>query len=506
MRKITVLARAGVVALMLMWASVAPIAAHATSDTFWVWPSGDKSGETDWSNIMAAFDQAVASGPGSTVQFAAGDFYVHRPIQVANFSGTVGGQGRDLTRLHTAPGRLFGLLKYPLPPIPTYLELYLDGNWPADQTADVTVSDLSFYIEGPSEPWGSHDPSNRFNSINVVDVRGIIKGYLDPDHANFELTHFNATFRHLKAVADTGPEYLYFGSSILNCFQAWGEWVVQLDPATNTILGRWAKPITGTYIFENIEMYNSAWSLGVVGAQDSVIRIGGSGRNGIVARGTTDSIELMNISNSTVEVSYLDASGVDGGVVLLQGGEAAWGNDLGELVPETLPEPSSFIFHHNRIRSESGGWYAAFELWNAGGELGQPLGNVVITNNTITVVDHEPPYEGIFSYFVENAQVTNNRITGRGVASIWVEPFGTPATGWLLQGNNLNAFAAELAPIYLGPGTSNCIVVGGNTRENVFDEGTGNILVGVTNQGGNSPGQALRDALAQKREAIRSFP
>lgn len=40
-----------------------------------------------------------------------------------------------------------------------------------------------------------------------------------------------------------------------------------------------------------------------------------------------------DISNSTVEVSYLDASGVDGGVYLVQGAYAAWGNDLGELVP-----------------------------------------------------------------------------------------------------------------------------------------------------------------------------
>lgn len=506
MKKATILALFGLLGFILMVVPVAPIVAHATSDTFWVWPSGDESGETDWSNIMAAFDQAVASGPGSTVQFAAGDFYVHRPIQVANFSGTVRGQGKELTRLHTAPDRLFGLLEYPLPPIPTYMELYLDGNWPADQTADITVSDFSFYIDGPSEPWGSHNPSNRFNNTNVVDVRGIHRGYLDPDHANFELTHLNATFRHLKAVADTGPQYLVFGSSILNNFQAWGEWVVQLDPATNTILGRWVKPITGTYIFEDIEMYNSTYSSAVIGVRDSTVRIGGSEKNGIIARGTTTAFELYNISNSTVEVSYLDASGGDGGVYLLQGGEAAWGNDLGELVPETLPEPSSFVFHNNRISSESGGWYTAFELWNAGGELGQPLGNVVITNNTINVVNHEPPFEGVFSYFVEKAQVTNNKITGRGIAGIWVEPFGTPATDWLLQGNNLSTFVAELASIYLGPGTGNCTVVGGNTRENVFDEGTDNILVGVNNQRGNPPGPALRDALAQKREAIKALP
>lgn len=504
MKKAIKLTLFGLLGFILMAAPIAPITTHATANIFWIWPSGDESGETDWLNIMSAFDQAVASGHGSTVQFAAGDFYVHRPIQVANFSGTVRGQGKDLTRLHNAPGILFGHLDYPLPPMPAYMELYLDGNWPVDLMADVTVSDLSFYIDGESEPWGG-PTGDTFNFMNVLEVRGIIRGYDDPDHANFELTHMNATFRHLKAVADTGDQY-FLGSSVINNFQAWGEYVIDYNPENKVILGRWVKPITGTFIFEDIEMYGSSFSLGVVAAQDSAIRIGGSEKNKIVARGTGDSIELQDISNSTVEVSYLDASDVDGGIYLLQGVYAAWGNDLGEFVPETLPEPSSFVFHHNRISSVSGGWYTAFELWNAGGELGQPLGNVVITNNAINVVDHEAPFEGIFSYFVDNAQVTNNRITGRGDAGIWVEPFGTPATGWLLLGNNLNGFTAELAPIYLGPGTTNCTVVGGNTRENVLDEGTDNILVGVNNQGGNFIGSALKDVLAQKRETIKALP
>lgn len=505
MKKAIKLTFFGLLGFILMAVTMVPIATQANSGyTFLVEPSGDLSGETDWSNIMAAFSQAVASGPGSTVQFAAGDFYVHRPIQVANFSGTVRGQGKDLTRLHNAPDILFSHLDYPLPPMPTYMELYLDGNWPVDQMADVTVSDLSFYIDGPSKPWGG-PTGDTFNFMNVLDVRGIIRGYDDPEHANFELTHINATFRHLKAVADTGDQY-FLGSSIINNFQAWGEYVIDFDPDNNVILGRWTKPITGNFIFEDIEMYGSTFSLAVVAAQDSAIRIGGSEKNKIVAMGTGDSVELLNISNSTVEVSYLDASDVDGGIYLEQGVYAAWGNELGELVPETLPEPSSFVFHHNRISSVSGGWYTAFELWNAGGEIGQPLGNVVITNNKINVVDHEAPFEGIFSYFVDNAQVTNNRITGRGVAGIWVEPFGTPATNWLLLGNNLNGFTAELAPIYLGPGTTSCTVVGGNIRGNVLDEGTDNILVGVNNQGGNFIGSALKDALAQKRATIKALP
>lgn len=496
----------GILVLLLIVTPLNPIQAHSPSiNTFWVWPSGDLSGETDWSNIMAAFDQAVAAGPGSTLRFATGDFYVHRPIQVANFSGIVRGEDKDVTRLHTAPDRLFGLAEYPLPPSPTYMTLYLDENWPEDQTADIIVSDLSFYIDDPSETYSSHHPSYQWNNMNVVDVRGIVRGYLDPDHANFELTHINATFQHLKAVADTGSEY-YSGSSILNNFQVWGEWVVQIEPGTNTIMHRWVKPITGAYIFQDIEMYNGTFSSGVTYAQDSDIRIGGSEQSKIFTQGTIDSFFLINISNSSVEISYLDASEVVGGVYLLQGMEAAWGNNLGELVPETLPEPSSFYFHHNQISSVPNVDYAAFELWNAGGELGQPLGNIAITNNKINVVDHDAPFEGIFSYFVDNAQVTNNIITGRGDAGIWVEPFGTPGSNWLLQGNNLNNYSAGFSKIYLGSGTSNCTVVGGNPKINVIDDGIDNILVGVNNQEGSPPGLNLRYALMRKREAINPIP
>ena len=506
MRKITALAFLGLLVITLMTASIAPYKFDLTSSNiYWVLPSGDTSGETDWSNIMVAFNQAVVAGAGSTVQLAEGDYYVHQPIQVANFSGTVKGVGKNLTRMHTAPGRLFGLQEYPLAPYPTYMVLYLDADWPAELVADITVSDLSFYIDGPSEPFGSHDPSLQLNSTNVVSVHGIVRGYNSPYHANFELTHINITFRHLKVVADTGSQYLMFGSSILNSFQVWGEPVVQYDPENNAIKFRWIKPITGTYIFEDIEMYDAAYGSSVLNANDSVISLGGSKTSGIVAEGITVPVVLEDISNSTVEVSYLDTSGGDGGVYLGQGKLAAWGNDLGELVPETLPEPSYFYFHHNQISSASGTW-TAFELWNAGGELGQPLGNVVIANNTINVIDQYPPYEGIFSYFVDNAQVTNNRITGRGVAGIWVEPFGTPATDWLLLGNNLSAFDAEMAGIYLGPGTSNCTVIGGDLKENVLDEGTDNILVGINNQNGNPPGPALHDALEQKRETIKLLP
>jgi hypothetical protein len=503
MKKLTAFTLCTVLALVLMSASVAPFAAQAAAPTFLVRPSHDKSGATDFSNIMAAFAHAVAAGPGSTVQFAAGDFYVDKPIAVANFSGTVRGRGKNLTRLHTAPNKLFPLSQYPDLPACTFMSLYLDSAWPAAKTADVTVSDLAFHIDGACEPWGfSGNPA--YNDMDVLHVRGILRGYdnLDPAHA-FELSHVNATFRHLRAVADTGDEYLVVRTSIYNAFGVFGEQPSTLDSESN-IAGLWVKPVTGAYIFEDLEMVDAGWAY-VVGARDSTIRMGGSQKNRILVRGAKDAIGLgavmlYNISNSKVDVSYLDTAGRVGGAWVLQlPSTDASGNPL----PQILPQPSSYNFHHNRINNNGvDGTLSAFDLLNYGGPS-LPLGNVAIRDNTINLVDLVSPSAGISSVFVDKAVVTNNKFTGRGGAAILVEPFETPGTGWLLKGNNFTGFTASMADIYLGPGTSHCTVVGGGARTSVMDLGTDNILIGVNKQISDSDAPALKTDLAPKRPTLR---
>jgi hypothetical protein len=339
----------------------------------------------------------------------------------------------------------------------------------------------------------------------VLEVGGKTRGYLDPDYEDHELTNINVTIRHLKMVGDTGPKYPYWGSSIVDCFVIGGEWVAQPMPLTNSPLHKWGKPVSGTYTIEDIEMYDAFYGLYFDAIQESVLNIGGNPNKMIVAEGVRVPIWFDDISDSSVELSYLNASGGDGGVWLMQGYDAVWGNDLGELVPETLPDPSDFFFHHNKISNTPGGNWASIELWNIGGEIGQSVGNIIIDKNSINVTDNNPPYEGIFTYFIDNLFVTNNIITGSGFAGIWIEPFGTPASGCLLQGNNVENFDALLTPIYLGPGTNSCTVIGGNNKTNVIDEGIDNTLVGVNNQSVNI-GLSLSEALEEKREIIKMFP
>jgi hypothetical protein len=470
----------------------------ASSAVFTVSPSGDTSGQTDWNSIVGAFQQAVSAGPGSTVQFAAGDFYVHKPIQIANFSGTVKGTGVGVTNLHTAPGVPFGHCDAPLPPFPGLMMLYFDGSWPAEQTADIVISDLTFRIDGPSQPWGGHDPSNSFNDMEVADVLGRFTGLAD-----FELTRLNVTFEHLEAIGKQGSEYS-FGNNIHNAFTVQGAIVYQIDPSSGVILYRWDKPITGAFAWRDIYFENAKFGPGPQAlAKDSVITFGGSPQDRILGKNGWVAVQLQDISNSTVEVSHLETYDMSG-VILFQGYFAVVGNDLGELVPETMPELSTFAFSHNTIRNPVASTFGGFELWDWAGLVGRKTAQITLSNNNVLVQRPYEPSGAVDSFFIRDAVFENNIITGSGVAGIWVGAFGTPDSGWLMLGNNFQNFNADLAGIYLGPATSSCTVVGGNNSTNVFNEGSGNVLVGVNNMQGNPPGPAVRAAMQQKLTLFKS--
>ncbi len=127
----------------------------------------------------------------------------------------------------------------------------------------------------------------------------------------------------------------------------------------------------------------------------------------------------------------------------------------------------------------------------------------VVSNNKI-ILDNTL-FGGIIGIFAQDVVVSNNEVTGTGLAGVYGGVFGDTVAGWMIQGNNVEKVNAFSAPILLGPGTSSCTVVGGNTKANVLDLGTNNILVGANNMVmGNELGQALKDAMEQKLEIRKS--
>ena len=124
---------------------------------------------------------------------------------------------------------------------------------------------------------------------------------------------------------------------------------------------------------------------------------------------------------------------------------------------------------------------------------------ILISHNKFYSPSWNEPYAAIFSWLVSGAVVTNNIFTGAGECAIYVNPFGGYFGDWRLIGNNFQNFDATLAPIFLGSGTTNCLVVGG-PRDTVIDNGVDNIIVGANNMGYHELGQDIKDAMQHKKE------
>ena len=244
-------------------------------------------------------------------------------------------------------------------------------------------------------------------------------------------------------------------------------------------------------LFDAIALYNLV---------DSTVLLGGGPNKGITVRNNVGGpLLLWDLSNTSVHASYIDSADSKG-VYLLNGVDVGWYG-----LPEIrLPAPSEYVFTHNNIQQGADSWYASFELWNVAGEFERALGNVVISNNQIHSIDHNFPFGPIFSYFVDGAVVSNNIITGRGDTAIAIEPYGGLGRDWVLIGNNVQNYESTPYPeqILLGPGTSNCTVVGGSNINNVFDMGTDNYITGVSNQGQRDLplGESVSEAVKLRNE------
>ncbi|MFW9948170.1 MAG: NosD domain-containing protein [Candidatus Odinarchaeota archaeon] len=142
---------------------------RADPDTFTVIPTGGD----DTANIQKAFDDAIAAGPGSTVQLAAGQFYTNEII-VENFYGTLKGAG-EATKIDVLrgldpllPGVSIDYLTYS-----AHLFIFFGG--------DVHISDLSFDITPyePAEPWGPNDPLDWYDLLAAILITGDINSRIE---------------------------------------------------------------------------------------------------------------------------------------------------------------------------------------------------------------------------------------------------------------------------------------------------------------------------------------
>ena len=465
-----------------------PSALAGASDTFVVEPTG----VDDTDNLQAAFDAAIAAGPGSVVELAAGDFYLSEPILIDDFSGTFRGQGSSASVIHLTPDTLFGLVHWPVSDLPAaplifYLAYHEDG-------AVLRWESMGFDLVGEGEPW--HHPyipdPYWMDALWPVWIEG------------FGLRHVDSTWWDVRVKGDEGPQYI------------WG-W------NANSIISR---NLIGTHTVTNCHFDTMDYGLFFGFHDGSKITVGGqlpadrvtfhNLHFGVVSFGTINSeIQVRNVrASNDVDSPWgydvLWVASASGMKVHMSGVEAD--NMSGAALQADLlgcgTAPSTYLFEHNVIRQMPSTSWAGFEVW----ETCPEKSDIVIRNNKISG-DGSFIFGPIFTLGARDAVITNNTITGSGPAAMYLGPWGADDSGLMVKGNNVQGWKIDsgpcgeeclglpLAPIWLGAGTSGNTVVGsGNLRTTVFDESGANILVGVNSQGAQL-GQAIREAMQQRIEA-----
>jgi len=484
-----------------------PSALAGASDTFVITPTG----VDDTANIQAAFDAAIAAGPGSVVELAAGDFYLSEPILIDDFSGTFRGQGSSRSVIHLTPNTLFGLVQWPVPDLPAaplifYLMYHEDG-------AVLRWESMGFDLVGEGKPW--HHPwfpePYWMDALWPVWIEGI-NG----------IRHVDTVWWDVQVKGDESPDYV------------WG-W------NANPILSR---NLSGTHHVTNCHFDTLVYGL-LFGYHDgSKMTVGGprpedrvtfhNVQFGVVSLASVNSeIQILNArawnDESTLwGYDVLWVASASGLKVHMSGVEADnmsgayLGADASGVCGAT---PSTYLFEHNTIRQPPGTTWAGFEIW----ETCPVKSNIVIRNNKISG-DGSFLFGPIFTLGARSGTViANNQISGSGPAAMYLGAaswWGADDSGLMVKGNNVQGWKVDsgpcgslcqglpLAPIWLGAKTSGITVVGsGNPRTTVFDETDdpatpkydgANILVGVNARGAHM-GQAIRDAMQQRIEVKKQF-
>ncbi|MFX0007546.1 MAG: right-handed parallel beta-helix repeat-containing protein [Promethearchaeota archaeon] len=401
------------------------------------------SGGDDTANIQDAFDAAIAAGPGSTVQLTSGQFYTNEII-VENFYGTFKGTGKDLTKIDVLRG-----LDPGAPGVSTFMGSphifsFVGG--------DVLILDISFDITPyePAEQWGPPPPDGWwYDLLSVILIAGDINSQIE-----------DIKFKGHEGTALYDPWHPLFSVKSYN---------VRVGVEYGGGL-----PTTGRHVITNCE-FNSLW-LGITayGLIDCELAI----KSNLIQGGAIGIINADN-GNSKFEISHND----------IEANAFA-----GIWVMQFAPSPCQWLITHNIIRPSIMADGVCLEDYTGLGSL-----DAVISHNKIIC---DTFWGGIWTTMAQDALVINNIIFGTvdyGIACYY-------AYNTLLLGNNVQNVDASWAHIVL-LWSSECVVVGGSTKTNVLDVGGyNNIIVGMNNMQGNSPGPEIQEALEQKMELLKSFP
>ena len=415
--------------------------AWASAKTFYVHPSGGN----DTYNIQKAFDAAVKAGPGSTVQLSAGHFYANN-IVVTGFNGYFRGAGEGRTVIDTLRG-LYpngrGVTETGNPGYYLLFFLFRGG--------DIRVSDLGFDITAtsPAETWNDYG--------TPADFLGSMVGVLGNASSSFDRVSFTA---------GTGNDGGYNADEDL-----YVSGIGPLDANQNP---------TTFHSTTGIDSVRNCSFSGNAGMQVNGLTAGRLTVCGNVAN-TSWPCYLVDDSarGSAIAISHNQMQGQHWyDVVVYQGFMADAG--AGAPVPP-LPAPRVTIADNHLEGTGQAGSVGLIDDSRLSSTVSH-LDAVVVDNDFVLDTDNF----GIGESFTQNICFMNNRMSGSAVEGMGLGddqlPDGSyfPVSGWKIIGNDFRHLTTSVASVYLGMGTTHCLVVGGPRPTTVLDNGIDNTLINVT--------------------------
>ncbi len=224
--------------------------------------------------------------------------------------------------------------------------------------------------------------------------------------------------------------------------------------------------------------------------------IGGSEGSGNIFSDAAYGVGVMDINNSCCNISFNRFSKIyHTAVELWQGGAvdpilvsmgkySVFNNDI--EVNSFDPAAPDFT---NAVRIVDIGIYSG-----AGKKMDANVSNNKIYMNNIG-------FAGILIECCEKAGIANNKLWGTGLAGIVGGIWDEPSDGGYLKGNNVHGVTAEVAPIWLGPLSSNYIVYA--DKDDVLDEGTNNMLIGEHTKRTGYPGPDIMQRLMRHHDKMK---
>lgn len=489
-----------------------------SADTLLVTPTGGD----DTLTLQAAFDDAVAAGPGSTVRLAAGHYCVSAPVIVRGFDGRWLGAGRDLTVVETCadPFPVPQLIDvdpgHPGDPQLSVREPFLFLEVEGRPATNLEVADLTLRVKGTTNVYYRHGvprPVTIFQ--NGLALRGKRPTVVDGQMSRITLK------AHGIAIDGEANGLLFGAPSAVNVITG-----ISLTGGTEAfsyfggdISARRAESVELNLSLTRSHMQRVGIAFGG-SAVDSTITVGGSQGQGNTFDVVGEAFRLNDTSRSTVTYSY-NSGLFQIGPRIGQGLQTFFGIDAEPQPDVPLPGLSRFVITHNDFRLQRiTGFSNGVEIVDLPVALfgrAAKTADVLVAWNSFDAAPGNGT-RGVFAavdgYGAADCLVQSNLIRGRyDVAAIALgyddSPPGFPGIGFTIKGNNLQQASGGFARILLGPVSSDNVVVGGSNKTNVLDVGSNNSVTGVSNMNGNAPGPALREAAERRRallEASSRFP